>query len=70
MVVEGSPWLFRGAAIVLEEYDGFSNVLEYKLDRIPVWTRIQGVPEGVDEEERFSGKGSEEGWGYHYCGGE
>jgi hypothetical protein len=25
-VIEGSPWLFRGAAIVMEEYDGFSNV--------------------------------------------
>jgi len=36
--MEGSPWLFRGAAIVLEEYDGFSNVLDYKLNRIPVWT--------------------------------
>lgn len=44
-VMEGSPWLFRGAAIVLEEYDGFSNVFEYSLNRIPVWTRIQGVPE-------------------------
>jgi hypothetical protein len=35
-VMEGSPWLFRGAAIVMEEYDGFSNVLAYKLDKIPV----------------------------------
>ena len=32
---------------MIEEYDGFSNVLEYKLDRIPVWARIQGVPEGL-----------------------
>ena len=35
-VMEGSPWLFRGAAIVMEEYDGFSNVLAYKLDKIPI----------------------------------
>ena len=32
-VMEGSPWLFRGAAIVMEEYDGFSNVQAYKLTR-------------------------------------
>jgi hypothetical protein len=46
-VMEGSPCLFRGAAIVMEEYDGFSNVHAYKLDKIPVWARIQGVPEGL-----------------------
>jgi len=39
-VMEGRPWLFRGAAIVMEEYDGFSNVKAYKLDRIPIWARI------------------------------
>ena len=36
-VMEGSPRLFRGAAVVMEEYDGFSNVDSYKLDRIPIW---------------------------------
>ena len=44
-VMEGRPWLFRGAAIVIEEYDGFSNVKGIKLDRIPIWARINGVPE-------------------------
>jgi hypothetical protein len=37
-VMEGGPWLFRGAPVVLEEYDGFSNVKDYKLNKIPVWT--------------------------------
>uniref|UniRef100_A0ACD5WZF7 Uncharacterized protein n=1 Tax=Avena sativa TaxID=4498 RepID=A0ACD5WZF7_AVESA len=46
-VMEGGPWLFHGAAVVMEEYDGFSNVDDYKLDKIPVWTRIQGIPEGL-----------------------
>lgn len=55
-VMEGSPWLFRGAAIVLEEYDGFSNVLEYKLNRIPVWTRIQGVLEGLMKKRELAEK--------------
>jgi len=44
-VMEGRPWLFRGVAIVIEEYDGFLNVKGIKLDRIPIWARINGVPE-------------------------
>ena len=32
--------------MVLEEYDGFSDVHAYKLDKVPVWTQIQGVPDG------------------------
>lgn len=35
-VMEGSPWLFRGAVVVTEEYDDFSNVLTYKQDIILV----------------------------------
>jgi hypothetical protein len=45
-VMEGGPWLFRGAPVVLEEYDDFGNVKDYKLNKILVWTRIQGIPEG------------------------
>ena len=44
-VMEGSPWLFRGSPIVMEEYDAFSNIHAYKLDKIPIWLRIQGAPE-------------------------
>ena len=55
-VMDGRTWLFKGAAIVLEEYDGFSNVLEYKLDRIPVWTRIQGVLEGMMKKRELAEK--------------
>lgn len=55
-VMEGGPWLFRGAPIVMEEYDGFSNVHEYKLDRIPVWARIQGIPEGLMKKEELAEK--------------
>lgn len=50
-VMEGCPWLFRSAPVVMEEYDGFTNVHEYKLDRIPVWARIQGIPERSHEKE-------------------
>ena len=31
----------------MEEYDDFLNVNSYKLDKIPVWAWIQGVPEGL-----------------------
>ena len=33
--------------MVLEEYDGFSNVKDYKLNKIPVWARIQGIRKGL-----------------------
>lgn len=32
---------------MIQEYDGFSNVLEYKLNKIPVWARIKGLPDGL-----------------------
>jgi len=35
-IMEGQPWLFRGAAVVMEEYDGYSNFKSYKLDKIPI----------------------------------
>ena len=55
-VMEGSPRLFRGAAVVMEEYDGFSNVDSYKLDRILIWARIQGVPEGLMKKRELAEK--------------
>jgi hypothetical protein len=48
--------MFHGAAIMLEEYDGFSNILEYKLNRISVWTRIQGVPKGLMKKRELAEK--------------
>lgn len=33
--------------MVLAEYDGFSSVKDYNLDMIPVWARVQGVPDGL-----------------------
>lgn len=54
--MEGRPWLFRGAAVVMEEYDGFSNVKNYKPDKILVWTRIQAVPEGLMKKRTLAEK--------------
>jgi hypothetical protein len=55
-VMEGGPWLFRGSALVISEYDGFTNVEEYKLDKIQIWTRIQGVPEGLMKKKELAEK--------------
>jgi hypothetical protein len=53
-VMDGGPWIFRGAPVVLEEYDGFSNIHEYKLDRIPVWIRIFGLPDGLTKNKELA----------------
>jgi hypothetical protein len=54
--MDGSPWLFHGAAMVMEEYDGFSNINTYKLDRFLIWTGIQGVPEGLMNKKELAEK--------------
>jgi hypothetical protein len=41
---------------VIEEYDGFSNVLVYKLDKIPVWAHIQGFPYGLMKKQNLTEK--------------
>ena len=35
-IMEEGPWLFCGALLVLDGYDGFSNVKDYKFNKIPV----------------------------------
>ena len=48
--------MFRNAAVVIEEYDGISDVRDYKLDRIPVWARIMGIPEGLMKNKTLAEK--------------
>ncbi|KAM0847121.1 hypothetical protein ACQ4PT_055216 [Festuca glaucescens] len=55
-VIEGGPWLFRGAALIMAEYDGFTNVEDYKLDKVPVWVRIQGIPGGLMRKKALAEK--------------
>ena len=43
-IMEGGPWFFCGALMVLEEYDRFTNINDYKLNKIPVWACIQALP--------------------------
>ena len=46
-MIDGGPWLFRDAVVVMQEYDGSSNVEDYKLDKIPVSARIHGMLDGL-----------------------
>ena len=55
-VINGGPWLFRKAAVVIEEYDGITNVNDYKLDRIPAWVRIVGIPDGLMKNKAIAEK--------------
>jgi hypothetical protein len=34
------PWLFREQALIIEEYDGFSNPRSIKLDRVTVMAQV------------------------------
>ena len=55
-VMDGGPWIFRGAPVVLEEYDGFSNIHEYKLMKISAWVRIYGLPDGLMKKKELAEK--------------
>ena len=42
--------------MVIEEYDSISNVQDYKLDRIPLWARIIGIPDGLMKKKEIAKK--------------
>jgi len=53
--MEEGLWLFlRG--VVLEEHDGFSNVKDYKLNKIMVWAHIQGILEVLVKKKELAEK--------------
>jgi hypothetical protein len=49
------PWLFRDQALLLEEYDGFTNPLSIKLDRVTVWAQIHKLPDNYLKEPVIRG---------------
>ncbi|XBI05112.1 hypothetical protein VPH35_133308 [Triticum aestivum] len=55
-IMEGGPWLFRRAPVVLQEYDGFSNVNGYRLNKIPLWARVKGLPDGLTRRRELAEK--------------
>ncbi|KAE8777172.1 putative disease resistance protein RGA3 [Hordeum vulgare] len=38
------PWLFRGQALIMKEYDGFKKPESIQLDRIAAWAQIHRLP--------------------------
>lgn len=52
----GGPWIFRNSVVVIEEYDGITNVTEYVLDRIPAWVRIMGIPDWLMKKTELAEK--------------
>jgi hypothetical protein len=39
------PWMFRNQAVLIEEYDGFTNPRLVTLDRVSVWAQVLKLPD-------------------------
>lgn len=51
--IHRGPWDFHGYALILTEYDGFSNPEKVKLDRLETWCQIHRLPDGVLKSSKF-----------------
>lgn len=49
--MEEDPWLFRGCALVLQEFDGATTTPMSAPDRAPAWIQIHNVPNLYSTEE-------------------
>lgn len=49
------PWLFRNQAVILLEYDGYTNPRTVVLDKVAVWARILGLPDNYLNEPVIKG---------------
>ena len=47
------PWDFKGHALILVEYDGFSKPEKVKLDRLETCAQIHKLPDGVLKNKSF-----------------
>jgi hypothetical protein len=45
-VMDEGPWIFRGHAVLLEEYDGITKPSKMKFKNLNVWVRIYDLPTG------------------------
>lgn len=43
-VIQGGPWIHRGDALLVAEFDGITCLSKVTLDVIPVWVRIYDLP--------------------------
>ena len=51
--IHQGPREFRGSALIIQEYDGFSNPESVKLGRIETWAQIHKLPDGVLKKQEF-----------------
>jgi hypothetical protein len=49
------PWLFREQALIIEEYDGFSNPRSIKLDCVTVMAQVHQLPDNYLREQVIKG---------------
>ncbi|KAI5013542.1 hypothetical protein ZWY2020_036019 [Hordeum vulgare] len=45
-VMEEGPWSFKGKAVIMAPYDGFTRPSTIVLDKIEIWAQIHDFPEG------------------------
>ena len=55
MALLGGPWLFRNQAVMIEEYDGFTNPTTIILSKIVVWARVLKLPDNYLKEGVIKG---------------
>jgi hypothetical protein len=54
-VMHEGPWLFREQALIIEEYDGFSNPGSIKLDHVTVMAQVHQLPDNYLREQVIKG---------------
>lgn len=45
-VMEEGPWTFKGKAMVIAPYDGFTRTSTVPLNNIDIWIQIHDLPDG------------------------
>lgn len=43
-VMERGPWTFRGNALMLEPYDGFTKPSSFALNTLEIWIQVHDLP--------------------------
>ena len=54
--MDGGLWVFKNAPVVIQEYDGFSDVKGYKLNKLLLWARVKGLPNGPTRRREWAEK--------------
>ena len=52
------PWLFKGQAVIMKEYDRFKNPESIQLDKLTVWAQIHRLPDNFLIEPAVRGMAS------------